>query len=196
VIGILSKLIRLYSERFPQLGFLALLLALLFLDPGCDRKPQGDAMLFDFESDAELDRLYWKCHVLYSLSDEHATSGSKSLRMELYPSEYPGLSPALTLNDWSGYRAFVFDVYNPMPKEVRLTLRIDDRKDAYDYGERYNETIVLRPGSTQVVKDLSTLKTSGTKRQLEINKIHRFLMFVVKPEEKVVLYVDNIRLVS
>lgn len=153
-----------------------------------------ELVLLDFGKDADLDRIFWKCHVLYSLADEHATRGAKSLRMELYPSEYPGLAPLLTQRDWSRYGNLAFDFYNPMGREVPLTLRIDDRKDSPDYADRCNETIRLKPGENRIVLPLRTLKTSGTRRDLDWSRVALFLMFVVKPEEKITLYVDNIRL--
>jgi hypothetical protein len=167
-----------------------------FLTLGCSGPKPGDIVLNDFESDADLDRLHWRCHVLYSLSPEHATRGSRSLRMELYPSEYPGLTPFLGVKDWRGFSAIGFDIFNPGEREVRLTLRIDDREKTPEYGDRYNEAIVLKPGPNRVVKVLADLKTSGSKRPLNLGRIYRFLMFVVRPQEKIVLYVDNIRLVK
>jgi hypothetical protein len=170
---------------------LSLLLAL-----GCVESTPKERVLFDFESDADLDRLHWRCHVLYSLSPEHVTRGSRSLRMELYPSEYPGLTPFLGTKDWRGFKALGFDIYNPAEREVRLTLRIDDREKTSEYGERYNGAIVLKPGPNRVIRELAELKTSGSKRPLDLDRIYRFLLFAVRPAEKIVLYVDNIKLVK
>ena len=79
----------------------------------CFHESTSEMVLFDFESDAELDQFYWKCYTLFNLSDENVTHGTKSLRLELYPSEYPGLAPMLGVNDWRRYKAFLFDIYNP-----------------------------------------------------------------------------------
>jgi hypothetical protein len=96
----------------------------LLLMPGfgsCQKEVPREKVLFDFEEEADLDRIHWKCHTLFSLSEEHATHGSRCLRMELYPSPYPGVTPILKDHDWSRFRAFAFGVYNPEENENKLT---------------------------------------------------------------------------
>lgn len=163
---------------------------------GCSQGPSGERVLFDFESDRELDRFHWQCHTLFSLSDEHATHGEKSLRLKLYPSEYPGLAPMLDDNNWSRYKTLCFALCNPEKDALRITVRIDDRKDNPDYGNRYNKSFVIQPGMNRIRISFDTLITSGTNRNLDFKKIYRLLIFMVHPEKKVVLYVDYLRLVS
>ena len=50
-------------------------------------------------------------------------------------------------------------------------------------------------GSNPIEIPLNTLVTSGTRREMVLKSIHRFLIFMVNPTEKNVLYVDYIRLV-
>jgi hypothetical protein len=161
----------------------------------CSKPAPDELVLFDFENDSELDRLHWKCFTLYSLSDEHATNGRKSLKLELYPSSWPGLTPKLNVADWRGFKAIGFDVYNPDKKEIRITVRIDDREDDPDYGDRYNQVFILKPGLTRMEIPFETLITSGTKRILDLKRIYRFLIFLGHPKEKHILYFDYIRLV-
>ena len=156
--------------------------------------PPGDRILFDFESDEELDRFHWKCHTLFALSEEHATHGSKSLRLELYPSEYPGLAPMIKDNDWRKYGAFQFDIYNPQEADIRLSVRIDDREDYPDYADRYNRTFVVGPGAHTITIPLDSMITSGSKRPLNLKMIYRLVVFMSQPKDKTVLYVDYLRL--
>jgi hypothetical protein len=86
-------------------------------------------MLFDFEFDAELDNLLWKCHTLFSLSEKYASHGNKSLKLELYPSDYPGFRPVINERDWRKYRGLGFDIYNPEKEAVEILIRIDDSND-------------------------------------------------------------------
>jgi hypothetical protein len=162
---------------------------------GCQKEiPQGK-VLFDFESGGDLDRIHWKCHTLFSLSKEHATHGSKSLRMELYPSAYPGVTPILKDNDWSRFRALAFDVYNPEENEIKLRVRIDDKKEYPEYEDRYNRSFVLRKGGNRIEIPIESLVTSGTKRRLDARTIYKVIIFLVNPPGKRVLYLDYIRLV-
>jgi len=128
-----------------MLRFFMLLLWLCALF-ACSGNGAKECVFFDFESDSELDRLHWSCHALYQLTNEHATHGRKCLRLELYPANYPGLTPMLGKNDWRGYEAFCLDIYNPEETEIRITVRMDDRKEYPDYKDRYNKSFTLKPG--------------------------------------------------
>lgn len=161
----------------------------------CSGSVPGDFVLFDFESDAELDQVQWKCYTLFSLSKKHATHGTKSLKMELYPSDYPGLTPKLAINDWRKFKAIGFDVYNPEKKETAIVIRIDDQKEHPDYADGYNKRFVLKPGPNHIRIPLDSLITSGTNRQLNLETIYKFIIFMVQPQKKYVLYIDYIQLV-
>jgi hypothetical protein len=166
----------------------------IWLVTGCEKVRQTELVLYDFESASALDEIHWKCHTLFSLSDQYAVHGSKSLKLELFPSAYPGLSPALKHHDWSGYQAFYFDVFNPSSAPVNLVLRVDDKKEALEYTDRYNKSFVILPGANTLAIPLDSLKASGTGIPLNLKQIYRFLVFMVNPKEKHVLYFDYFRL--
>ena len=167
----------------------------LALTTSCGVIPE-ERILFDFESDAELDRFHWRCHTLFSLSHQHITHGKRSLRLELYPSDYPGLTPMIEKRDWRGYKALHFDIYNPKNETLTITVRIDDRRDYPNYADRYNKSFILKPGMNRVIIPLDTLATSGNGRKLNLKEIYRVLIFMTRPKRRVVLYMDYIRLVS
>lgn len=158
----------------------------------CDGKEKTAHILFDFESDTALDQLHWKCHVLYSLSDDHAVHGKKSLKMELFVSAYPGFSPELRKEDrnWSGYDFFSFHVFNPSETTIRLVLRIDDQKDALNYSDRYNRGFQIVPGHNKIIIDLDELKTSGSDRVMNLKYIHRLMAFMSHPDKPHTVYLD------
>jgi hypothetical protein len=158
------------------------------------RSEKGERILFDFESDSELDQFYWKCHTLSSLSEEHASHGKQSLKMELLPDEYPGIFPMISNPDWRGFSSLCFDVFNAQKTNVPLTVRIDDRKDYPGYGDRYNTTFLLAPGQNAISISLKDLRTSQTGRPLNLKEVYRVIIFVTKPQYKIILYVDYIRL--
>jgi hypothetical protein len=180
--------------RIPRKLLTVILLTFVWLSTGHCTKPEHQKILFDFESDSELDRFHWECHTLFSLSDEHATHGRKSLKLELFPSNYPGLTPILATHDWRKYKMFSFDVYNTQEKVIPLAVRIDDSKDDLEYANRYNKTFYLQPGANTISIPMNTLVTSGTKRELDLKRIYAVLVFMVGTNEKVVLYFDYIRL--
>jgi len=161
---------------------------------GCHSRPAGDVVLYDFENDSDLDRLNWKCRVLYALSPQHSAHGKRCLRMVLYPSAYPGLSPRLSRHDWRGFEALCLDVFNPGEKALYITVRIDDKKDYPDYRDRYNHRFAIQPGTNAIKIPIAGLTTSGTHRQLNAGTIERFMFFMVNPAERHALFVDYIRL--
>jgi hypothetical protein len=172
------------------------ILFLYFL--GCDIDPAREHILFDFESPSELDQLEWNCHAMYSISDERPSHGSKSLKLELYPfnkPDYPGLTPMIKENNWSGFNELSFDIYNPDGQSITVSVRIDDKKDYPEYKERYNKRFILDPGMNNIRVPFNTLVTSGTGRTLKLKEIQRLLIFIANPDRKIVLYVDYIRLI-
>ena len=167
---------------------------MLALLSGCPQQPRQKIILFDFESDADLDRLRWNCRTLYSLSTEHVTHGTRSLKLELFPSDYPGLLANLSVTDWRGFTTLSFDIYNPSAEPVQATVHIDDRKESYDYGERFNKRFALSPGPNRVVIPLGQMFTSGSGRLLHAGHITRFLVYVPNPVKPITLYLDHILL--
>ena len=172
---------------------MSILAVSLFFLSGCQKESGKELILFDFESDKELDQLYWSCHTLYALSSDHATHGSKSLKLEIYPSDYPGLTPMLAVKDWHGYEEFSLDVFNPSGKKMRVEVRIDDRQNFPDYNDRYNKSFVVKPGKNRISIPLETLVTSGTNRQLDLTHIDRLFIFMGRPEKQITLYIDSIK---
>ena len=170
----------------------ALGLGLLLLLLGCSGG--WDGLLFSFESEAELDQFRWKCGQLFRLCPEHATHGRHSLRLEIYPAAYSGLRPAITRRDWSGFQAFCLDVYNPQREALRLSVRIDDARNRYEFADRYNRSFRLAPGLNRIRIPLSALVTSGTGRRLDTQDIWAVYIFLAHPQEMKVLYFDYLRL--
>jgi hypothetical protein len=162
----------------------------------CSRLPAHELVLNDFEADSDLDRIHWQCRTLFSLSQEHVTSGKQSLKMELFPADYPGLALKLDKRDWSRYALVALDIYNPQDETLEITVRIDDRPDYPNYEDRYNGRHTLLPGNNRLCIPLSSLRTSGSGRPLSLKAIRRFMLFLVHPHQAFSFYVDNIRLGS
>jgi hypothetical protein len=169
--------------------FTILILTLLLLTDCQARRP----FFYDFENEAILDTLSWKCKTIFALSDKHATSGQKCLKMELYPSPYPGITLNNFNPDWSKHTTLKLDIHNQEKIPLRLTIRIDDTMDP-SYSNRYNNTITLNPGANHISIPLNSLVTSGANNKLNLLRIERVILFLVQPKEKRTLYLDNLRL--
>ena len=170
-------------------AFILLTLTLIPLT-GCR---DGSQFYHDFETEDILDTLSWKCKTIFTLSDKYAASGQKCLKMELYPSSYPGVSLKNGDHDWSKHNTLYFNIHNQEKISLRLTVRIDDTKDP-SYNNRYNHSFIIKPGMNNIVIPLNSLLTSGTNRKLNLSKIEDITIFLVQPNEKRTLYLDNVRL--
>jgi hypothetical protein len=159
----------------------------------CHRAPRFE---YDFEQSETLDQFEWKCRTQYRLSPDHSTSGARSLEISFHPAadgnseNYPGISFAKFDPDWSRYSRLVFDAYNPESTIIRLALRIDDRESP-NFADRYNRSLLLSPGINHVSIPMAELVTSGTRRALDPQRIHRVVVFLANPGERHVLYLDR-----
>lgn len=152
-------------------------------------------ILNDFERDGNLNRLLWKCRTAYSLSEKNSTHGRACLKLTVYPSPYPGLHLLLKGEgrDWQGYQKLCLDLFNPGHDELRLCYRLDDRTNP-PYADRANGLIMVKPGLNRIKLDLAALRTSGTARRLNWERMQSASFFFVSPQRPITLYVDFIRL--
>lgn len=151
-------------------------------------------LLFDFESPADLEKLNWECHKWFELSEEHATSGKHSLKAYLPPGQYPGIEFQAIQPDWSHYAYLKMDIFNSSKDEVHFHIRIDDHKSDWEYANRFDRDVVLKPGLNPVSIPTNSIKTNRYPRPLNLKKIERLIVFIpnnLKPRD---LYIDNIRL--
>ena len=183
--------------RLPSFSIRFLLAAWLLLGAACaadSSRENREATLFDFESEAELDLLHWECGAFMERDVHHAASGQYSLRVEMYPNgEYPGFKAGFA-KGWQGYKMLSIDIYNPGAGDIKFSYRIDDRDDNPPFADRANGYVMVRPGRNTFSLDLENLKTSGTNRRLDLEKISSLALFVHQPPQKLVLYLDRVRL--
>jgi len=173
---------------------LALLAALSLL--GCQRQNSSAPLILnDFESQADLEQISWRCRTTFSLSEKYRSHGQSGLMMTLYPDDYPGLRPFLPprLRQWQGYRFLALDVVNPENDPVKLHYRIDDRQTP-EYEDRVNGTFLLEPGVNHLRLDLEQIRTSGSKRPLTLDRIYLLVFFQVSPTKPITLGIDYLRL--
>ncbi|MCG3156284.1 MAG: hypothetical protein DKINENOH_02908 [bacterium] len=149
---------------------------------------------FDFENEAELDQLYWECRELLALVDEPVVHGERSLRLQMFSGNYPGLKITKFDPDWSDFRSLHATIYNPQPDTLQLHFRLDDSHERPAYADRYNRRMRLPPGWTQFALPLDSLITNGTRRRMQRSSIESVYFFLVQPPKPVTLYFDHLHL--
>jgi hypothetical protein len=172
-------------------------LVLAALVPGGLAQAQGSntRLLTGFEDETDLRQ--WECHDASAVrSEQNATQGRYSLQLTLSPSQYPGMrlprgSPLLA--GWNEYDVARIDVFNPQPRPVGVTVRIDDRQSV-NFGSRYNDGFVLRPGRNVIEIPVHRLPTSDHARNLDVSRLSQLLVFASGLPSPTVLYLDNFRL--
>jgi len=167
---------------------------MLLLTLACRERNMQDMILFDFETESELDRIQWSCHTLSELTDKKISHGARSLKVDMYPSKYPGVTLQLYDHDWRSYKVLQFYVFNPQSEDVRLSVRIDDKKDYPPDGDSYKNKYSLSPGVTMIRIPLEGLRANQSERMIDLKNIHRIILYTVNPAAKITLYYDFIRL--
>lgn len=158
-----------------------------------DAKNSG-SLFFDFESDSELERLNWECHKWFERSPSHATSGKYSLRVVLPPGQYPGITFRETPTDWSKSNFFEMDVFNPSQERVNFHIRIDDHKSGWEYANRFDVNVKLKPGMNPISIPTQSIRTNLDRRLLNLKKIERMMVFIPNNTQTRELYIDHIRI--
>jgi hypothetical protein len=154
---------------------------------------RDDAVINDFETDGDLDRIDWRCHTLLTLSDIGVSHGRSSVKMVMTPALYPGIAFEDFPKNWSGYESLSATFFNPGKKDVNIVLRIDDKRKSPEYRDRVNQEFPVTPGFNRLVIPMSRL-VCPSGRPLETRHIFNVAFFTVKPPETVVLYLDDVRL--
>lgn len=170
---------------------LLVIAALGVLLTGCGGRAREPLVLNDFEGDADLDRLVWKCRCLFSLTDEWSTSGSRSLLCALMDEQYPGVTFRAYETDWRPYRALAFDVRHVGDDTLSVVVRIDDRESNSEFGSRFNGTFALVPGAQRIEIPLAGLSASDD-RPLDLSHVGMFRIFLRNWNRAPDLYLDRV----
>ena len=135
----------------------------------------------------------------FSVTDDYAYSGSRSLRATFGTQPYSGIALEHMPRNWRGYAQLIFAVYNPQPIPITLHLRIHDTPHAKSgrmiYADRFNRTFSLSPEEwNTIVIPLSQVKNAPQTRRMNMGKIASMGFFVAHEPSPVTLYIDDIRL--
>jgi len=160
----------------------------------------AERALIGFEGDADLRVFEAVRGPALAFSPEHATEGSRSLRVMtgnyLYTDRIPG--------DWRGYEEFVFDAFNDTGGVVVVSALIADkawRDKGSSYWNRHNSEVNLVPGANRVSLPVEGLfrgepgsRNNDIKRNIDPGEIVRLDLGFEGPAGTV--YLDGFRLVK
>jgi len=149
----------------------------------------------DFETSGDLDGIEWKCRTWFELSDRHVASGAHSLMADLPPGKYPGITfPDLPVRNWNPYDRLSIQVAHDGEEDLMLVVRIDDADSGYDYGQRANLYVRIRPGPNRIEVPIARIRESPSRRPLDTANINRVILFLYNTSQRQVLYLDDFKL--
>ena len=127
-------------------------------------------VLADFRSSTEL---FW----IVGYGINRAKVGD-ALEVEFQADEFPGASLHEPVADWSKYQTLVLDVENPDPLDLRLAVRVHDRRHNKQFVDRFNRTFDLRAGERREIRiPLEDIRRGPRNRLIDMRHISDITLF-------------------
>jgi hypothetical protein len=96
--------------------------------------------------------------------------------------------------DWSGYQSLSMQFYNAQRAQLRVSIRIHDWWHNDEYGDRFNRTLLLRPGYNWILIPLEDVRSAPENRDMDMTRIAAVQLFTSRLLDTAVVYVDDFRL--
>ena len=158
--------------------------------------------LANFESSSEL--LRWKAReAKLTRSRKHTIEGEFAGRLALRPGRYPGASLELPQMTWREKDSLTFGVtWNPdlsqrqtdVSPTLRLHLKLEDRGPSELSADRFETTVLVKPGKNKFYIPIDDIRHGPIQRTLDLNEMVLFSIFVTNLEESTLLFLDDIQL--
>ncbi|MBN1348193.1 VanZ family protein [candidate division KSB1 bacterium] len=123
----------------------------------------------------------------------HASHGSRSLKIDCHSYSYPGIRLEFVPPDWSAYRAFAFDIFNPQATALELKLRIDAKNDTSSISTRRYDSLSIQPGWNHLSLPTSAIKTNREGKSMILKNVLRVIFFMRNPPQTLTFFIDNVR---
>lgn len=151
--------------------------------------------LSDFESSLDVSRWSDECKV--KRVKNPVRNGEYSLHIKIPPGRYPGISLLHFPQNWNQAKSLQFSVYNP-GEPLMLNFRVHDathEQGQMSYHDRFNGKQQMEPGWNTVTIPAQDIMNAPTGRQMNLEEIKDFRVFLVNNNENKVLYFDDVKLV-
>jgi hypothetical protein len=166
-------------------------LPLLLLLVACRPDP---LLLNDFETEADLDRLTWRCPYWIEATQDLVTSGAHGLLVEFPPETYPTLELREVPADWAGYAFFEADLSAPNAAGEEMFIRIDDAGDSEAFADRFTYTVPLTGKAQHVKIPLERIAAGNGGRPLDLSEMDRILFFMKSTDRRLTWFLDGVKL--
>lgn len=160
------------------------------------RQVRDFPLLASFEDRLELTRLGAR-EARYACDAAHATEGAASLRVDLEPGTYPGVTLESLPEDWSDYDRLAFDLVVLGDEPLPLIFEVEDQhhdREVYDYADRFRLIATYPPGTHAVRVRLADVQAAPARRRLNLSRMHALIWFVNGLDRPRTFHLDNVRL--
>jgi hypothetical protein len=107
---------------------------------------------------------------------------------------FPGMIFREPYPDWTPYSYFSLDLYSELSHPADIVLRIDDAYADQYVEDRFNLRMTLQPGANLIRIPLEEVRTAPLKRTMDLSAIKMMVLFAVRPEEPIAIYVADMKL--
>lgn len=169
---------------------------LLFTVIDAVKLQQDFPILSDFETPSQLKRWEHRLAKL-SISESKVRDGEFSMRAELFPGKYPGITLKHLHENWQGYQSIKFSVYLDAEYPVNLMIKVYDQKhpkSGYNHSDRFNGRLSLNPGWNDCLLPLHSIENAPAERLMNMKKIASLSLFTTDLKQKLTLYLDSLQL--
>lgn len=151
-----------------------------------------------FEADFELRQVVnIRSQVTKQQANQYASQGRFSLAVAFGTDTYSGIKWLGPYGDWSQYRDFALDIYNPGQEAFEVTLKIADFQ--HDLGsnsldDRFNRQITLVPGWNFLRVPIGEIRSAPASRAMQMDGISCLEIFTKRLDQPRLAYLDYLRL--
>ena len=93
--------------------------------------------------------------------------------------------------DWTGYEKFSFIVFSKQNENINLEFRINDRQHDYSYYDRFNRTLIIKPGFNKIIIPIEDIKNAPASRPMDLQNIKTIILFTGASLDNLDIYIDD-----
>ena len=126
-----------------------------------------------------------------------AIGNSHSAEISLHDNPWPGIIFHDLWPNWEPYSALVIEIENPEAESLPINIRVHDRAHRHSdqpYGDRFNRSIDLMPGTQTIRITLADIQSAPAGRQMRMTEIDGLVIFCTQKESGRRFVLHDIRL--
>lgn len=153
-------------------------------------------ILSNFETAFEVTRWDYRSAKLL-ISESPKPNKSDSMQVIFQPDRYPDITLKDFVHDWSDYHHLKFSLFSSQQDSIEMVVKVYDdahRLMGYQYSDRFNQKIILKPGWNHFSFLLETIQNSPKNRLMDLTSMNSFSLFMIDLKKPVTIFLDDLHL--